>query len=708
MTLTNVTATLSPGEVFEAFRQQVDPAQHAVLQKEIARRWPQGLKLQVHLAIRPGGAEPDMAKAQGIDDGILFMNDDLHLMRLPDGTYMLICLRNLKLDVDQGDDIQMRINARPLKSVELTQRISNMDARNTSTALGDLKADRATHAPSRAWAAIFHNVDGGNDIVMPGAFTKSMKTRSPAMLWQHKSDQVIGVWDEVRETPEGLFVKGRLLETTQGNDAYILAKAGALKGMSIGYGTKEAASIDRKTGVRQLKELDLWEVSLVTFPMNELAAITRVKAKPASERELEEYLRDVGYSQNEAKKIVAEGYKAIAGQRDVEGHELEGLFQHIESIVIIGICMPELTQEQITTFENWRPRHGGPEDRDHCPTQGKLDAFDEAKYDRIQETITKAMEAQQKADARAAAIEAASKKAADDYVALQEKQKHLEAALNRPVSVSTPEQKEQDIRQKANKLFNDFARVKNAATQTDLAEFAREYIKQHEDDLELKALTVNSDPNGGYLTMPEFGGIIETYVYETSPMRQLASVIDHRHRHPRVRARTTTRPAGAGWARRRRGPTPTPRSSASWPSRSARCTPCPTSARRCSTTPTIDVEAWLAGKVAEVFARGEATAFISGNGINKPRGILTYPAGASVGSGQVQQVYSGNASGFTYCGLIALQNALKEQYQANAAFLTSAPATPCCWGSPTARVARSSTWATTRTRAWRRRSSASR
>ena len=145
------------------------------------------------------------------------------------------------------------------------------------------------------------------------------------MLWQHKSDQVIGVWDEVRETPEGLFVKGTILPTQLGNDAYTLAKAGALKGMSIGYSTKEA-SIDKKTGIRQLKELDLWEVSLVTFPMNEAAGITRVKAKPASERELEEYLRDVGYSQKEAKKIVAEGYKAIAGQRDVEGHELDGLF----------------------------------------------------------------------------------------------------------------------------------------------------------------------------------------------------------------------------------------------------------------------------------------------------------------------------------------------------------------------------------------------
>ena len=181
------------------------------------------------------------------------------------------------------------------------------------------------------------------------------------------------------------------------------------------------------------------------------------------------------------------------------------------------------------------------------PLKGKLDAFDATKYDKIQETITQAMEAQQKADARTAAIEAKNKEFEADReklkqieeknVTLEEKQKQLEAALQRPVTASTPEQTEKEIRKKANKLFNEFARVKNAATQTDLGEFAQEYVKQHPDDLELKALTVNSDPNGGYLTMPEFGGIIETYVYETSPMAPARQRDDHRRRYPGVRAR---------------------------------------------------------------------------------------------------------------------------------------------------------------------------
>ncbi len=193
----------------------------------------------------------------------------------------------------------------------------------------EMKADDARTI--EGMGSVFGNVDNGNDVVMPGAFTKSIKARSPAMLWQHKSDHVIGVWDEVRETSEGLYVKGRILETTLGNDAYTLAKAGAIKGMSIGYATKDSA-LDKKTGVRQLKDLDLWEVSLVTFPMNERAGITGVKAKPADERELEEYLREAGYSRGEAKAIVAKGYKAMAGRREAEGLELDGLFNILSNM----------------------------------------------------------------------------------------------------------------------------------------------------------------------------------------------------------------------------------------------------------------------------------------------------------------------------------------------------------------------------------------
>ncbi len=303
------------------------------------------------------------------------------------------------------------------------------------------------------------------------------------------------------------------------------------------------------------------------------------------------------------------------------------------------------------------------------PLKGKLDAFDEKKYDKIQESITKAMEEQQKADARAAAIEAASQKMTDDFAKLQEKHAQLEAVLNRPLSVTTPEQKTQEIRQKANKLFNAFARVNSNDERTDLAKFAKEYIKSHEGDLELKALTVNSDPNGGYLTLPEFGGIIETYVYETSPMRQLASVIEIGT--DTLEYVTDNDQAGWGWVgeTQARPDTYTPQLGKLGIT-VGEMYAMPNVSQKMLDDAFVDVEKWLAGKVSEVFARGEATAFVSGNGINKPKGILAYPAGTSVGLSQIQQVNSGNASGFTYLGLVALQNSLKEPYQNNAVFLT--------------------------------------
>ena len=86
------------------------------------------------------------------------------------------------------------------------------------------------------------------------------------MLWQHDPAQPIGIWDEVREDARGLWVKGRLLpEVEKGREAAALLAAGAIDGLSIGYRTVRAER-DGK-GQRMLQELELWEVSLVTFPM---------------------------------------------------------------------------------------------------------------------------------------------------------------------------------------------------------------------------------------------------------------------------------------------------------------------------------------------------------------------------------------------------------------------------------------------------------
>ena len=205
-----------------------------------------------------------------------------------------------------------------------------MELKHLSFAFSEVKADEAART-IEGWASTFNNVDQGKDIVMPGAFAKSIKgTKALPMLWQHRTDQVIGVWNEFEETDKGLRVKGRISETVLGNDAYTLTKDGAVSKMSIGYGTKKY-EIDQTKGVRKLIELDLYEVSLVTFPMNDKADITRVKAAHDNERDFEDFLREAGYSRDAAKIITARGFKALGGQREAEAEE-----QHQKVAELLG------------------------------------------------------------------------------------------------------------------------------------------------------------------------------------------------------------------------------------------------------------------------------------------------------------------------------------------------------------------------------------
>ncbi|NJM83024.1 MAG: HK97 family phage prohead protease [Tabrizicola sp.] len=121
------------------------------------------------------------------------------------------------------------------------------------------------------YASLFGVKDQGGDVVLKGAYAASLKRLAAGggrvkMLWQHDPAQPIGLWDEVREDATGLWVKGRILtEVEKGREAAALLEAGAIDGLSIGYRTVKAER-DGK-GQRLLAELELWEVSLVTFPM---------------------------------------------------------------------------------------------------------------------------------------------------------------------------------------------------------------------------------------------------------------------------------------------------------------------------------------------------------------------------------------------------------------------------------------------------------
>jgi HK97 family phage prohead protease len=130
------------------------------------------------------------------------------------------------------------------------------------------------------YASVYGVKDLGRDIVMPGAFTKSLKTYPPGkvkMLYQHDPSEPVGVWTSFEDDGKGLKASGRIiLETVKGREIHALMKAGAIDGLSIGYRTIRD-EMDRKQGARLLHELELREVSIVTFPMNEAATISAVK-----------------------------------------------------------------------------------------------------------------------------------------------------------------------------------------------------------------------------------------------------------------------------------------------------------------------------------------------------------------------------------------------------------------------------------------------
>jgi hypothetical protein len=130
-------------------------------------------------------------------------------------------------------------------------------------------------------AAVYGNTDLGGDVVEPGAFAKSIASGKPfPLLWQHNPDDPIGTV-KVANTREGLLVDGTLMMSDPtAQKAYTFMKAGVVKGLSIGYDTIQENYDD--AGVRHLTELKLWEVSCVTFPMNESAQVFTVKGRSAT------------------------------------------------------------------------------------------------------------------------------------------------------------------------------------------------------------------------------------------------------------------------------------------------------------------------------------------------------------------------------------------------------------------------------------------
>ena len=185
------------------------------------------------------------------------------------------------------------------------------------------------------YGSVFHNEDSYGDVVRPGAFKKSLaewakKGRLPPMLWQHDRREPIGVFTKMVEDEKGLFVEGRLLidDIPQARAAYALLKEKALGGMSIGY-REILIEQDHDEKVTNLLELDLWEVSIVTFPANEEATVDSVKSALAGGGlptlpEFEKFLRDAGFSKSQSVAIASHGLRQLLRDADdTEAKEIE-------------------------------------------------------------------------------------------------------------------------------------------------------------------------------------------------------------------------------------------------------------------------------------------------------------------------------------------------------------------------------------------------
>lgn len=180
------------------------------------------------------------------------------------------------------------------------------------------------------YGSVFGNKDYGNDVVLPGAFKRTLAEHKgddtlPMLFWMHQPDKIPGKWLEMSEDDKGLYVKGTLADTPLGNEIHTLLGMKAVSGLSIGYSTRDYDYDDE--GVRLIKDADLWETSIVSLPMNPKAQIVHAKSRlsergeyvPTTDelaglkRDLEHFLRGKGLNKQLAKVYVSNTFKEHTG-----------------------------------------------------------------------------------------------------------------------------------------------------------------------------------------------------------------------------------------------------------------------------------------------------------------------------------------------------------------------------------------------------------
>lgn len=186
------------------------------------------------------------------------------------------------------------------------------------------------------YLAVFDNVDSHGDVIRKGAFLKTIadwqeKGKYPAIFWDHNPSEPIGIFTLMQEDEKGLYVEGKLLnaDVPRAQATYALMKVGAIDGMSIGYITKRFKR-DPSTNIRELLELELIEGSIVAFPSNPQTLVSSVKSKLDDGElptlpEFEKFLRESGFSKNQATAIASKGLRSLLSESEEEIKEAKSI-----------------------------------------------------------------------------------------------------------------------------------------------------------------------------------------------------------------------------------------------------------------------------------------------------------------------------------------------------------------------------------------------
>lgn len=208
----------------------------------------------------------------------------------------------------------------------------------------ELKLDAGQPGRFKGYGSTFGNVDLGKDRCVKGCFARSLAEHAkggtlPAMYFMHDRKEPVGDWLDMKEDSRGLLVEGQVwqgdAETECSRKSANMLRGTGPKGLSMGYITKRY-SFDQKTGIRDLEDVDLPEVSVVGYGMNPKALVTSMKSLFAdglvpTVRDVEELLRDAGFSAAQAKALLAKGWTGVVREADpnnqTTGQEIKELLR---------------------------------------------------------------------------------------------------------------------------------------------------------------------------------------------------------------------------------------------------------------------------------------------------------------------------------------------------------------------------------------------